>query len=170
MIKPLFAKYASVKLSLFLLVLMIVFNALIMPGLAGDEQIVPIDLQFAYSADRAYELIDSYSAETRHTYMIGEMTKDVLYPITYTLFLSLTLLLLYPKNDKIPLVPYVVFIADMLENTGIITMLYNYPEKLKTVAIFTSGFSTIKWSLVIIMLLVLVFGLAKAIKNKFKKA
>lgn len=168
--QPLFAKYASVKLSLFLLVLMIIFNALIMPSLAGDEQIVPIDLQFAYSADTAYELIDSYSEETRHTYMIGEMTKDVLYPIIYTLFLSLTLLLLYPKNNKISLMPYVIFIADMLENTGIIAMLYNYPAKLKTVAIITSVFSTIKWSLVIIMLLVLIFGLAKAIKNKFKKA
>jgi len=167
--KPLFSKYASVKVSLFLLLLMIVFNAFIMPNLAGDQQAVPIDLQFAYSPERAYELINSYSAETRHNYMIGEMTMDVLYPIVYTLFLSITLLLLYPQKEKLALIPYVIFIADMLENTGIITMLYNYPTELYGVAMATSVFSTIKWSVVGIAFLLLIIGLVLALIKKLKK-
>lgn len=163
-----FSKYASVKASIFLLLLMVFFNAVIMPNLAGDQQAVPIDLQFAYSPERAYELIRSYGEETRRSYMIGEMTMDVLYPIVYTLFLSLTLLQLFPKNAKIALIPYIIFIADMLENTGIVTMLYNFPKELITVAILTSVFSTIKWSVVAIAVLLLIMGLVKALIVKIK--
>lgn len=166
--KPILAQKASVKLSLFLLFLMIVFNVVIMPNLAGDTNAVPIDLQFAYTPQRAYELINSYSDETRHNYMIGEMTMDVLYPIVYTLFLSLTLLLLYPQKEKIALIPYVIFIADMFENTGIITMLYNYPSELHGVALATSVFSTIKWSVVIVCFLLLIVGLFKVLIRKMK--
>jgi hypothetical protein len=140
-----------------------------MPNLAGDQQAVPIDLQFAYSPERAYELVNSYSEETRYNYMIGEMTMDVLYPVVYTLFLSLTLLLLFPKNQKLALIPYVIFVADMLENTGIVTMLYNFPKELYTVAMLTSVFSTIKWSVVAIALLLLIVGLVKALIAKFSK-
>ncbi len=167
--KPLFAKYASVKISLFLLLLMIVFNVAIMPNLAGDEQAIPIDLQFAYTPERAYELINSYSAETRHSYMIGEMTMDVIYPIAYTLFLSLTFVLLFPNRTKLALMPYLIFIADMLENTGIITMLYNYPTELHTVAVITSVFSTIKWSIALMATIILIGGLIQALIKKIKK-
>lgn len=164
-----FSKYASVKASLLLLLLVAIFNVVIMPNLAGDQQAVPIDLQFAYSPERAYELVNSYSEETRYNYMIGEMTMDVLYPVVYTLFLSLTLLLLFPKNQKLALIPYVIFVADMLENTGIVTMLYNFPKELYTVAMLTSVFSTIKWSVVAIALLLLIVGLVKALIAKFSK-
>lgn len=164
--KPFFLQYASVKTSLLLFVIWVLFMAVIMPNLAGDKSAVPIDLQFAYTPDRAYELIDSYSPETRSSYIIGEMTLDVIYPIIYTLFLSLTFLLLYPNKQKIAFFPYVIFIADMLENTGIIIMLYNYPARLNNVAIITSVFSTIKWSLVVIAFVLLITGLIKALLKK----
>ncbi len=167
--KPILAQTASVKLSLFLLFLIIVFNAVIMPNLAGDTKAVPIDLQFAYTPERAYELINSYSTETRHRYIIGEMTMDVIYPIIYTLFLSLTLLLVYPKKEKIALIPYIIFIADMIENIGIIIMLYNYPSELHGVALATSVFSTIKWSVVLVAFVLLVVGLILAAIKKLNK-
>ncbi|VAW28324.1 hypothetical protein MNBD_BACTEROID06-680, partial [hydrothermal vent metagenome] len=72
--KPLLHKQASLKLSLILLGLVVVFNVFIMPLLAGDKEVVPIDLQFAYTPERAYELINSYSDKTRDIYARGEMT------------------------------------------------------------------------------------------------
>ncbi len=169
MIKPILTKYASVKLSLFLLLLMVIFNVVIMPYLAGDKQAIPLDLQFAYTPERAYELIHSYDEDTRHSYMIGEMTMDVAYPIVYTLFLSLTFVLLFPSREKIALIPYIIFIADMFENTGIITMLYHYPSELYTIAVITSVFSTIKWSVVLVCFVILIVGLIRAIIKKIKK-
>ncbi len=169
MIKPILAKYASVKMSLFLLLLLMVFNALIMPYLAGDSQAIPLDLQFAYTPEQAYELISSYSEDNRHRYMIAEMTTDIVYPIVYTLFLSLTLLLIFPNRGKIALIPYIIFIADMLENTGIVTMLYQYPKELYTVALITSVFSTIKWSIVMVVTVILIVGFIRALIKKIKK-
>ncbi len=169
MIKPLFSKRPSIRIALILLVHIIVFNIYVMPSLAGDEEIVPIDLQFAYTPDRAYELIDSYSEETRDQYVIGEMTKDVAYPMIYTFFMSITLMLLYPNNWKLAWLPYGIFAADMLENTGIITLLINYPTRLTMVAWATSVFSTIKWSLVLVVSLFIVLGLIKSLVNKISK-
>ena len=168
MIKPLFSKRPSIKIALILLVHIIVFNLYVMPDLAGSKEMVPIDLQFAYTPDRAYELIDSYSKESREQYIIGEMTTDVAYPMIYTLFMSITLMLLYPNNWKLAWLPYGIFTADMFENTGIITLLLNYPERLTTVAWITSGFSTIKWTLVFVVLGILIVGVVLAIIKKLK--
>ena len=167
--KPPLAKQASIKLALGFLGLMFVFNIFIMPSLAGSENIIPLDLQFAYTPERAYELMDSYSDEAREQYVMGEITKDVAYPVVYTLFMSLTLMLLYPTNWKLAWLPYVIFLADMLENTGIVTMLLNYPAQLTMVAWATSIFSTIKWSLVLIVVLIIIAGLGKKLLIKIKK-
>ncbi len=159
--KPPFAKYASARLALILLGVVVAFNVFIMPRLVGDEKVVPIDLQFAYTPKQAYALIDTYSDETRSTYARGEMTFDVAYPIVYTLFMSVTLMLLYPNKWKIAWLPYVVFGADMLENTGIIVMLWSYPTQLTLIAWITSIFSTIKWTLVLVVLLFIFVGLGR---------
>ncbi len=141
-----------------------------MPLLTGDKEVTPIDLQFAYTPELAYELIDSYSEETRTVYARGEMTLDVAYPIVYTLFMSVTLMLLYPNKWKMAWLPYGVFGVDMLENTGIIIMLKNYPEQLRSVAWITSGFSTLKWSLVIIVVLFIFYGLLSKLWAKVSKS
>lgn len=166
MIKPLFSKRPSVKIAVILFVHIVIFNMYVMPELAGEEEIIPIDLQFAYTPTRAYELIDSYSDEARSQYVIGEMTKDVAYPMIYTLFLSITLMLLYPSNWKLAWLPYAIFVADMLENVGIISLLLNYPSKLILVAWATSVFSTMKWILVLIVVSYVLFGLIKTVANK----
>ena len=54
MTRPPLAKPASIKLSLSLLLLVIVFNMAIMPNLTGDKKAVPIDIHFAYSPEKAY--------------------------------------------------------------------------------------------------------------------
>ena len=169
MVKPFFSKRPSVKIALILFVHIIIFNIYVMPELTGDEKEVPIDLQFAYSPERAYELIESYSDETRKQYVIGEMTKDVAYPMIYTLFMSITLMLLYPANWKLAWLPYAIFAVDMLENTGIITLLLNYPSKLIMVAWATSLFSTVKWILVLVVVSFIVFGLIKSLMNRISK-
>ena len=169
MIKPFFSKRPSIKIALILLVHIVIFNIYVMPELAGDVEIVPIDLQFAYTPERAYELIDSYSQSTRDEYVVGEMTKDVAYPMIYTLFMSITLMLLYPANWKLAWLPYAIFTADMLENAGIITLLLNYPAKLVLVAWTTSVFSTIKWSLAIVVMLIILWGLVRVLMNKIRK-
>ena len=96
--KPPLAKLASAKLSLFLLLLIIIFSVVIMPFSTGNKKAKPIDIHFAYSPEKVYELIHTYSDATRKSYIIGEMTLDVIYPVIYTLFMSLSLIVLFPKK------------------------------------------------------------------------
>jgi len=170
MIRPPLAKLASVKLSLLLLLLVIVFNVAIMPNLTGDKKAVPIDIHFAYSPEKAYELINSYSDATRKSYMIGSMTLDVIYPVVYVLFLSFSLVVLFRKYEKLAWLPYFLFVSDLLENTGIITLLYNYPKELYHLAIVTSVFSTVKWILSILIVLILCTGLVMKIAVRLKES
>ncbi len=44
--------------------------------------------------------------------------------------MSISLMLLFPSQWKLAWLPYGIFIADMLENTGIITLLLNYGLKI----------------------------------------
>ncbi len=156
--KPPLASKASGKLALLLLLLVIFFNVLIMPGMAGEKSIEPIDIQFAYSPEKAYSLIESYGDETRAQYRKGLMTLDVIYPVIYTLFISIALMVLFPGNYKLAWVPYLAFAADIFENAGIITMLSYYPQRLNVVALVTSFFTTVKWILALVLVVVLLYG------------
>lgn len=142
------------------------FNAFLMPSLAGDTNTTPIDLQFAYTPDEAYALIESYGEDVRKRYIIGELTLDVAYPITYTLMLSISLFLIYQRSVKMGQLPYIIFLSDMLENMGIVTMLANYPSQLTAVAWVTSVFSTVKWLMVGACMIVLIIGLIRKILSK----
>ena len=164
--KPPLANQVSVKLVLILLGIFIFFNLFIMPSLTGDQKVTPLDLQFAYTPTEAYELIDTYSDETRKNYVLGEMTKDLAYPVVYTLFMSLLILLLYPNQWKLAWFPYSIFISDLLENTGIITLLLNYPDRLPTIAWMTSVITTVKWVLVLVAIIIIINGLRKKFCNK----
>ncbi len=169
MTKPPFAKFASLKLSLILFLFVIIFNVLIFPFFAHAKNAEPIDIHFAYSPEKAYELINSYSEATRESYMISEMTLDVLYPVVYTLFMSISLILLFPSKEKVAWLPYLVFASDLIENTGIIVLLYNYPKELYNLAIITSVFSTIKWLLALLILMIMIIGLVRKFVLKSQK-
>jgi len=54
---------------------------------------------------------------------------------------------------------------DLLENTGIITLLINYPERLITIAWVTSSITTIKWILVVMASGIIVNGLRKKLRH-----
>jgi hypothetical protein len=152
---------ARPRVVLTLLGLYLIFILGIMPNLAGPESDVPpIDLAFHYSVDEVYGWIEAYGAAGRHRYMVGEMTFDVAYPIVYTcLFIGLIGYLigfderiLASTTDGagwfvwLVLLPPVIWVFDMLENIGIVTMLINFPVVLAPVATLTAWATSIKWS------------------------
>ncbi len=159
-----------------LLAIMLVFNLVLLPGLipvGNAPSIKPLDLQFAYTPQMAYESLHSYSDAIRKSYIIGEMTVDIVYPLFYTLFLSFSIFLIYKhKKDnnalaiQFALVPYIILVSDLLENTGIVTMLAKYPQELISIAWGTSYFSTLKWVTVAFSLLLIVIGLLINLRRK----
>ncbi|MCK5704308.1 MAG: hypothetical protein KAI29_24310 [Cyclobacteriaceae bacterium] len=98
--KPPLAKLASAKLSLFLLLLVIIFSVVIMPFSTGNKKAKPIDIHFAYSPEKVYELIHSDSDATRKSYIIGEMTLDVIYPVASLVVILIALLAVSGQSFK----------------------------------------------------------------------
>ena len=62
--------------------------------------------------------------------------------------------------QELRFLPFVVWASDYAENTGIVLLLLSYPQRLDTVAWITSFFSTVKWSLGVASLTLIVIGLA----------
>jgi hypothetical protein len=57
------------------------------------------------------------------------------------------------------LFPFLILIVDYFENFGIATLIYYYPQKLLYIAAVTSLFTSIKWVLVILSVLIVLYGL-----------
>ena len=96
--------------------------------------------------------------------MFTEYTVDVIYPLVYTLLFSFALYLLF-KSVKLAKFPFLILIADYLENIGIYNILKAYPEELNELVWLTSTVTSIKWILAIIAVVIILFGLFHKIKK-----
>jgi hypothetical protein len=141
----------------------------------------PVDLLFNYSSDQAYQMLKSYNGEGREFYAIIELTADMVYPVIYSLLLSLLIIYLckklymYESITKVAfLFPVVTLIADFFENICITIMLLNYPYKLNTIARAASLFTMMKWVFFMISLVLVLSGflllLGRLIKFKYKSS
>lgn len=162
--KAFLEKYAGIKTIAVLAAIFLSFNLFVFPKVLPVHK-EPLDLQLSYSAEKAYVLISSYDDALRHTYMIAEMSLDVIYPVVYSLLFSFIIWLLY-KNEQLAKVPFLILIADLIENTGIVLLLKNYPKQLPELATITGVFTSLKWGLVMISVLILLVGLFKKVASK----
>ncbi len=157
-------KYANLVNTLILLAIFALFSLVIFPALNNKSNITPLDLQYFYSADKAYNTIAQLTPQERAQYIITECTADVVYPIVYTLLLSFTLFLLYHKLWLVKM-PLFIFLFDYIENSCIIILLYKYPTELNTLATLTGFLSGIKWVLVLIIVLIAFVGLLNSLRK-----
>ena len=133
------------------------------------------DTKLFYGPDQAYSMLEAYGQDARRAYMVGELTVDILFPIAYTLFLTLSISwLLQRAFDKegsiqlLNLVPLGAWFFDLLENTGIVIMLAMFPAFSTLVAILTSFFSAIKWGFALVSIITLLFGFVAYIAKRIR--
>jgi hypothetical protein len=174
-------KYATGWLVLVFLAGEMFFNAVVLPAQqakieAGSGGIGPIDLQIFYTPEKVYGMIESYSPEVRASYRLFEMTGDIIYPIVYTLFFSLLITWLFQRGfaansnmQKYNVVPFGMWLFDLLENISIVTMLSVYPSTPTIVAWLSAVFTLVKWLFACASLILILTGLVKAAMNGFKK-
>lgn len=173
-----FKKYAKGWLIFFLLVIDIFFMSYLLPTVGAaitrdSTSGVPIDLMFFYTPQTVYKLIAEYGDAARETYRSIALTVDIAHPVVYTLLFSLLITWLFQKGydsksrmQKYNVVPMGAFAADLLENTGIITMLSIYPSTPAIVAWLTTIFTMTKWLFVSASIaLVIVGGIALVSKE-----
>ena len=126
-----------------------------------------IDTMFAYAPEQAYQKILAYGDQGRPFYAVTEVTIDLVYPILYNLFLVLMMTLVFRRAflgdsvlQKLRFLPFVVWASDYAENTCIVILLLSYPQRLDAIAWISSFFTTVKWSLGVASLTLIVMGLA----------
>ena len=158
-------KYASIRSILILFLGVIIINIIF--GTSFRSELKPLDLQFSYSKDTAYQLLGMFNEVELQKYLWLEMTLDLIYPIVYTFFFSFSIYLLY-HNKSMSLLPVGIAIFDILENIGIVMIIYNLPKQMEDLVLVTSFFTTVKWLFTIVVVGFILFGLGKKIVDKVK--
>jgi hypothetical protein len=124
----------------------------------------PLDLEFFFTAERAYQLIATYNEAVRNFYVPFELTADIIYPTLYGTYLALLISFLLKINFQnidnqsvkvLNLLPLGASIFDFLENIGITILVSNYQTRLDTLATLTGLMGGIKWIFAILSLLTL---------------
>lgn len=171
-------QYAHGKLLWCLFALDLLFVAFILPRTqarleAASGGMGPIDLQFFYTPAKVYTMIAAYGAPTRAFYRTFELTGDLLYPIIYTLFFSLLLTWLFRHSfaeqsrwQRLNVLPFGAWLFDLLENICIVTMLTLYPATPAPLAWLATGLTMVKWSFAGAALLLILCGLAMALRKE----
>jgi hypothetical protein len=162
-------RYASWKNVLILLVIMLCFYFVFFPlMLPKGEHAVMLDTQIGYHAGDVYAVIGNYSDAMRQRYILSEITLDLVFPLVYTFMFAFMIQLLY-RRGRLALFPFTALIADLLENTGLVTMMVLWPEKLLWLAAATSFFSALKWILVLASSLITAAGIVVYMKKRSNK-
>jgi hypothetical protein len=152
-------KYASTKSIIILFIGVVIINIIFANALSSN--VAPIDLQFSYSTEKAYQLLAAFSPEELNIYFWLEVTVDVIYPVIYTLLFSFSIYLLHNKNHKLSMIPIGIGFFDLLENICITIMIKNLPDQLDSLVRVSSIFTSLKWILTIVVMCLILYGLIK---------
>lgn len=169
---------ATLRNTLLAAVIWLAFAAGVMPlAQAEIERTAPgpsiLDLRFAYSPAEAYATLDGLGHAGRRMYALAEATADVFYPLATAFFFALLLARLQRRTHRpawLPLWPFVTLLIDFLENTALITLLLNYPQKMTALAQLASALTTLKWvSVGVTVVAILALVVAWFVKGKTRK-
>lgn len=113
-----------------------------------------LDSSFCYSPGKAYNIIDIKSEKFRKKYVLNALTLDIIFPITYSLLFGIiltNLLNIAVSTDSLwydlRFIPFLGGVADVLENICISFLIIQYPVKYPIIAIISSQFTSIKWTI-----------------------
>jgi len=145
-------------------------------ALAANKSVMPLDLMFFYTPERAFAMIEKYGEAGRAIYMKIELTADIIYPIIYTLFYALLISWLFQRAFKSDspmqtwnVMPMGAWLFDLLENVGTVSMVSIYPAQPSILAWITMFFGTLRWAFALISIGLILIGFVKAALNGFRK-
>jgi hypothetical protein len=141
----------------------------------GQGDITPLDLMLFASPEKIFGMIERYGEYGRPFYRGVELTVDIIYPIVYLFFFGLLISWLFQRGfasaspmRKFNITPLGAWFFDLLENIVIVILLSVHPSQPTALAWILVLLSTIKWFFAGASMLLILIGLAMAIKNRFK--
>jgi len=167
--------------TLVAVVIFILFSALVLPGQSARGQSQGLDtgspdLSIYYSAERLYEMAGAYGEQGRADYVRVRFTFDLIWPLVYTFFLTITISWVYKwlftsQNpwQRVNLLPLLGMTCDYLENISTSLVIYRYPAQTQIIDWLAGVFTTMKWLLIGGSIVVLVIGIIIAIRRWIRK-
>ncbi len=135
----------------------LLFVALVLPAqprieaVDGAEVSSP-DLSLWYTAEQLYETADAYGPEGREAYVRARATFDVLWPLVYVAFLTVTLSWVYQARGdasrfwrRANLLPVAAGLLDYAENVCTATVMFRYPAQTPIMDSLAAVFTVSKW-------------------------
>ena len=119
-------------------------------GYTGEQTVFALD-QHPSTPEATYELLSDYGETGRRATILMHLLFDMILPVSYTLFFSISFTLLGRSMSIFPrlwrwaaVLPWLVGGFDLLENTGIIMMARFYPSRRRLLARLTSAATRLK--------------------------
>jgi hypothetical protein len=167
-------RIATVRVLVLLTLLSILFPTIIFPA-AGIGEAQPLDLYFSYSPDQVYEYLDGLGAKGRIAYAKMELTTDLLFPVVYSLALTVALTIVSRKVlpldswlQDLRFLPFLVLVADWFENICLAFSILLFPDRSNATATAASFFTSLKWTFLLVALVTLVTGAALVARNQLR--
>lgn len=176
-----FYRISSGRLMLFAVLIFISFTALVLPGQSARSQsqagdIGSPDLSIYYSARDLYAMAESYGELGRSEYIRMRFSFDLIWPLVYTFFLTITISWLYSQSVSmtsywrwINLLPVMGMTFDYIENISTSLVIYRFPAPTPAVDFLAGIFTGIKWLLVGLSFVSLIAGMIIAFWSYFRK-
>jgi hypothetical protein len=156
------------------------FAGFLLPFIQGLMQdgrggVLPLDLMLFATPEKIFGMIERYGEYNRQFYSIVELTVDIVYPIVYLLFFGLFISWLFQRGfasnnpmRKLNVMPLGAWFFDLLENIFIVVLVSIHPSQPVILAWLLIALTTIKWLFAGASILLILVGLAMALKNRFK--
>lgn len=165
------------KVVLLLGTLFLVFMILVLPYMAEMLHAVTLtssapDTSLSFDINSFYSMLEQYGSEGRRLYILQRWTFDVAWPIVYGLFLCSTTLFLSEKlhsNNRYYLFPIIGVVLDILENSFSSVTMAIYPNKLDILYYLLRISSMLKWSVILISFILILYLLGKVLKKVISK-
>lgn len=154
--------------------IMILYTIPSLMNYAGGMKILDM-IPTGYKPEYVKSLLEQLGPIGRDYYLFTQLPLDMIYPLLFGVTYSLLLIYLFNKifnlSSKIQLlalIPMLAGLFDYFENLGIITMLIRYPIFSENIAEITNVFSIMKSITTTSFFILLLFGIAVLLFQKFK--
>lgn len=175
-----FSKFSNKKNIIIGLLLVVIFNLLAFPMFSKIffqetfNVFHILDFKFGFDKSFVFHLFEKLQENGRKAYKFSTIFIDFPYPIIYGITYSLLFLKLFEYNNiirfkELALLPLAILFFDVLENTGIIYLLSNYPKLSENIIFFTSIANQSKWVAAIICILLFIVLIIISIKKKLNQ-
>ena len=131
------------------------------------------DTNFSFNIDKIFSILDSYGKEGRSFYIIVRWTFDVVWPLIYSSFLITGIAYLARRSTcgmkhRFIYVPLIAVAFDFLENIFATILMVTYPLELQVFAYLLIISSILKWVILGLSFIIIIFLLARFTIKKIK--